>query len=161
ESAAPGAHVPAALLAVPVAVPPVAPPLPALFPAAAARHWFLPDHPLSQAYPDDARLSKVNEIAQLSQPIQVVEAPVRPPRGFKRLFIAYVTTLRVVASYLSLRLQMRFRSPSAANELLRRKNLLNARRIHRAIARLQGLFIKVGQLISIMTNFLPPEFRTE
>src|ERR1700742_43861 len=31
----------------------------------------------------------------------------------------------------------------------------------RAIARLQGLFIKIGQLISIMTNFLPEEFRAE
>ena len=37
----------------------------------------------------------------------------------------------------------------------------HARRIHKTISRLQGLFIKVGQLISIMTNFLPEEFRSE
>jgi predicted unusual protein kinase regulating ubiquinone biosynthesis (AarF/ABC1/UbiB family) len=91
----------------------------------------------------------------------VLESSGRPPRGFMRLWIAYTTTLRVVASYLWLRLQMRFRSPSAVEELMRKKHLLNSRRIHAAISRLQGLFIKVGQLISIMTNFLPEQFRSE
>jgi predicted unusual protein kinase regulating ubiquinone biosynthesis (AarF/ABC1/UbiB family) len=85
----------------------------------------------------------------------------RPPRGWWRLLIAYTATLRVVASYLSLRIQMRFRSPAVIDELMRRKNVRNSRRIHAAISRLQGLFIKVGQLISIMTNFLPEEFRAE
>ena len=37
----------------------------------------------------------------------------------------------------------------------------NARRIEAAILRLRGLFIKVGQLISIMANFLPDAFREE
>ena len=37
----------------------------------------------------------------------------------------------------------------------------NARRVQRSIVRLGGLFVKVGQLISIMTNFLPEEFRRE
>src|SRR5581483_11403926 len=64
-------------------------------------------------------------------------------------------------SYLSLRFQSRFRSPAAIDDLTRRKHLANARRIHRTISSLQGLFIKVGQLISIMTNFLPEEFRAE
>ncbi len=45
--------------------------------------------------------------------------------------------------------------------LLREKNRRNARRIERTISTLQGLFIKVGQLISIMTNFLPSEFLRE
>ncbi|HEX2689794.1 MAG TPA: AarF/UbiB family protein, partial [Kofleriaceae bacterium] len=44
---------------------------------------------------------------------------------------------------------------------LRATHLRNARRIERTIRELQGLFIKVGQLISIMTNFLPEEFRHE
>jgi len=35
------------------------------------------------------------------------------------------------------------------------------RRIEAAIIRLRGLFIKVGQLISIMANFLPDAFREE
>jgi ubiquinone biosynthesis protein len=37
----------------------------------------------------------------------------------------------------------------------------NARRVNATILRLQGLFIKVGQLLSIMANFLPAEFRSE
>jgi predicted unusual protein kinase regulating ubiquinone biosynthesis (AarF/ABC1/UbiB family) len=85
----------------------------------------------------------------------------RPPRGFTRFWIAYFTTFRVVLSYLSLRFQARFRSPAAIESLTRRKHLRNARRIQKTISRLQGLFIKVGQLISIMTNFLPEEFRAE
>ena len=44
---------------------------------------------------------------------------------------------------------------------LRPLNLRNARRIERTIIELQGLFIKVGQLISIMANFLPEAFRRE
>ena len=36
---------------------------------------------------------------------------------------------------------------------------MNARRVERTILELKGLFIKVGQLISILTNFLPEEFR--
>ena len=37
----------------------------------------------------------------------------------------------------------------------------NARRIHAAILAAGGLFIKVGQLISILSNFLPPDFRNQ
>jgi ubiquinone biosynthesis protein len=92
----------------------------------------------------------------------VDELPVgRPPRGSRRFLIAYFVTFRVVVSYLSLKFQARFRSPASIDELTRRKHRSNARRIHRTISSLQGLFIKVGQLISIMTNFLPEEFRAE
>src|SRR5262249_46072325 len=38
-------------------------------------------------------------------------------------------------------------------------HLRNARRVQRTILELQGLFIKVGQLLSIMANFLPAQFR--
>ena len=38
-------------------------------------------------------------------------------------------------------------------------NRRNAVRVQNTILALQGLFIKVGQLFSIMTNFLPEEFR--
>ncbi|HEX2568356.1 MAG TPA: AarF/UbiB family protein [Polyangia bacterium] len=85
--------------------------------------------------------------------------PRRPPR--LRLFKAYYVTMLVVGSYLSLQLQARFRSPAAIARLARRKHLRNARRIERAVAELRGLFIKMGQLFSIMTNFLPAEFRSQ
>ena len=97
---------------------------------------------------------------QLTQvPAQVSEATSRPPARAWRFLKAYWVTFIVIASYLSARLQARFRSEEAVNRILTRKHERNARRIERAIIHLQGLFIKVGQLISIMTNFLPAEFR--
>jgi len=85
--------------------------------------------------------------------------PSRPPTRTGRFLKAYWVTFIVIASYLSLRLQARFRSEEAIARVMERKHRRNARRIERAIVQLQGLYIKVGQLISIMTNFLPPEFR--
>lgn len=85
----------------------------------------------------------------------------RPPARMLRFLKAYWVTFRVIASYLSVRFQARFRSPDAIARLLSRKHIRNAQRIERAIIQLQGLFIKVGQLISIMTNFLPDAFREQ
>lgn len=85
----------------------------------------------------------------------------RPPARLFRFLKAYWVTFVVISSYLSVRFQARFRSEEAIARLLERKHMRNARRIERAIIMLQGLYIKVGQLISIMTNFLPPEFRRE
>jgi len=84
-----------------------------------------------------------------------------PPSSRLRFVRAYWTTFVVIMSYLSLRFQSRFRSEETIARLLREKNRRNARRIERTIRTLQGLFIKVGQLISIMTNFLPAEFLKE
>ncbi len=74
---------------------------------------------------------------------------------------AYSTTFAVIASYLWLTTRARFfgRQWRDANLGLTHKN--NARRVYATILRLQGLFIKVGQLLSIMANFLPHEFRAE
>jgi ubiquinone biosynthesis protein len=85
----------------------------------------------------------------------------RPPARVGRFLKAYWVTFIVIASYLSLRVQARFRSEEAIKRVMLRKHRRNAGRIERAIVHLQGLYIKVGQLISIMTNFLPPEFRTQ
>lgn len=106
--------------------------------------------------------ARVAELAEISQPVAITPVSFgRPPRGRLRYFTAYWTTARIVLSYLSLNVQARFRSATAIEELARQKHLKNARRVHRTIARLQGLFIKIGQLISIMTNFLPEQFRAE
>ncbi|HEY5950368.1 MAG TPA: AarF/ABC1/UbiB kinase family protein, partial [Kofleriaceae bacterium] len=85
----------------------------------------------------------------------------RPPRLRVRSWRAYWTTWVVICSYLWLKLRVRFHSDTWVEHKLRMLNLRNARRIERTIIDLQGLFIKVGQLISIMTNFLPEEFRRE
>jgi ubiquinone biosynthesis protein len=85
----------------------------------------------------------------------------RPPPLRIRSWRAYWVTFLVIASYLVLRLRARFHDDTWAAHALRETHLRNARRIERGICELQGLFIKVGQLISIMTNFLPEEFRRE
>ncbi|HET6147050.1 MAG TPA: AarF/UbiB family protein [Polyangia bacterium] len=78
-----------------------------------------------------------------------------------RLFTAYSVTARVTLSYVLLALSRRFRSAESFQRVTREKHQRNARRIETAIIRLRGLFIKVGQLISIMANFLPDAFREE
>jgi ubiquinone biosynthesis protein len=78
-----------------------------------------------------------------------------------RLAKAYGVTLRVLASYLALRLRRPFLTPDAYERRLVDRHRENARRVERAILELDGLFIKVGQLISILANFLPEEFRRE
>jgi len=78
-----------------------------------------------------------------------------------RFIKAYWTTFRVIVSYLWLRFWARWRSDEWVDRELRSTHLRNAKRIERTICELQGLFIKVGQVISIMTNFLPEEFRRQ
>ena len=81
--------------------------------------------------------------------------------GRARLFTAYLVTTQVALSYMGLAISRRFRSQAALERLTLAKHRLNARRIEAAILRLRGLFIKVGQLISIMANVLPDAFREE
>jgi ubiquinone biosynthesis protein len=78
-----------------------------------------------------------------------------------RAFKAYWLTARILAGYLWLRLWAPVLGPSLYNAKLVARHRRNSRRLVEAILELKGLFIKVGQLISILTNFLPPEFRSE
>jgi predicted unusual protein kinase regulating ubiquinone biosynthesis (AarF/ABC1/UbiB family) len=84
----------------------------------------------------------------------------RRPMRFRALR-AYAITLRILAGYAWLRLWKPVLGPSLYNRRLVDKHRRNSRRLTHAILDLGGLFIKVGQLISILTNFLPPEFRAE
>lgn len=74
---------------------------------------------------------------------------------------AYTTTFAVIASYLWLTTRARFYGRTWRDANLGLIHQKNARRVYGTIVRLQGLFIKVGQLLSIMANFLPQEFRAE
>ena len=74
---------------------------------------------------------------------------------------AYWTTFLVIGSYLWLGCARGSTPTRGSSTRCGSVHLRNARRIERTIIELQGLFIKVGQLISIMTNFLPEEFRRE
>ncbi len=78
-----------------------------------------------------------------------------------RFVRAYSTTFAVIASYLWLALRTRVYGRSWRDAHIGLTHRANARRVYATILRLQGLFIKVGQLLSIMANFLPPEFRSE
>ena len=105
-------------------------------------------------------IDSVIELAHESRRYRVAKEAKRPPLRI-RSWRAYWTTWLVIASYLWLKLRARFHSGEWIEHELREVNLRNARRIEKTIIELQGLFIKVGQLISIMTNFLPEEFRRE
>ncbi len=72
-----------------------------------------------------------------------------------------MVVLRVIASYTWYRFRVRLGGDEKRRELEDGVHRANARRIKQAIVDLQGLFIKVGQLISIMANFLPEAFRQE
>ena len=89
------------------------------------------------------------------------KAGVRQRATLRYRFVrAYWTTFVVIGSYLATAFGRRvlgerwwaLRLPDVHRE--------NARRVLRTIIALQGLFIKVGQLLSIMANFLPEEFRS-
>jgi ubiquinone biosynthesis protein len=69
--------------------------------------------------------------------------------------------VRILAGYMWLRLWRPVLGPSLYNVKLVDRHRRNSKRLVAAILELKGLFIKVGQLISILTNFLPPEFREE
>jgi ubiquinone biosynthesis protein len=81
--------------------------------------------------------------------------------GRWRFVRAYTTTFAVIASYTWLRLRTRLYGRNWRDGNLGITHRNNARRVYSTILQLQGLFIKVGQLLSIMANFLPPEFRAE
>jgi ubiquinone biosynthesis protein len=84
--------------------------------------------------------------------------PVRPPW---RILKAYLVTLQILTSYLWLKVLSRIRASWVIDEKREKLHVKNARRIYRAIVELQGLYIKVGQLISCMSNLLPRAFRQE
>ncbi len=101
----------------------------------------------------------------LALPRPVAPAPTlataRPVTRRFRLARAYGAALAVVASYVWADLVGRVRGAAwraASREALHRRN---GRRVRRAILRLRGLFVKVGQLASVLTNFLPEPFRAE
>jgi ubiquinone biosynthesis protein len=84
-----------------------------------------------------------------------------PATGGWRFFRAYLTTFQVIFSYVWLGLKSRAFGRAYRQERITAIHRKNARRVEATILELQGLFIKVGQLLSILANFLPEEFRAE
>jgi len=75
-----------------------------------------------------------------------------------RIRKAYWTTFIVMMSYVWLYTKAKFFGKSYAKKRLLDLHLRNAERVKKTILHLQGLFIKVGQMLSILTNFLPKAF---
>jgi ubiquinone biosynthesis protein len=78
-----------------------------------------------------------------------------------RFVRAYTTTFQVIWSYTSLFWMAKLLGRAYRDQNIKTVHKENAKRVYATILELQGLFIKVGQLLSIMANFLPEEFRQE
>ena len=75
-----------------------------------------------------------------------------------RIRKAYGTAFRVLCSYFWLYLKSKIFGKKYYQNRIFNTHVRNAERIKKTILKLQGLFIKVGQLLSILTNFLPKAF---
>lgn len=78
-------------------------------------------------------------------------------RGY-RIRKAYGTAFVVLSSYLWLFLKTKLFGKKYYENRIFDLHVRNANRVKKTILHLQGLFIKVGQLLSILTNFLPKAF---
>jgi ubiquinone biosynthesis protein len=84
----------------------------------------------------------------------------RPPASNQWRFVrAYSTTFAVIWSYTWLSLQGHVFGRAYYDARILATHRKNAKRVEETIIALQGLFIKVGQLLSILANFLPDDFR--
>ena len=79
-------------------------------------------------------------------------------RGY-RVRKAYWTAFVVMKSYLWLSFKSKIFGNNYYKKRITPLHLKNANRIKKAILELEGLFIKVGQLLSILSNFLPKAFQ--
>ncbi|MEO6759381.1 MAG: AarF/UbiB family protein [Saprospiraceae bacterium] len=77
----------------------------------------------------------------------------------RRIRKAYWTAFVVATSYLRMIVLRWFRGRKWYERRIGALHLRNAERVKKTILELQGLFIKVGQLLSIMSNFLPETFQ--
>ncbi|MCW5921392.1 MAG: AarF/ABC1/UbiB kinase family protein [Saprospiraceae bacterium] len=79
--------------------------------------------------------------------------------GPRRVRKAYWTAAVVMLSYFWLSLRSKFFGQAYYEKHILALHLRNAERVKTAILALNGLFIKIGQLLSILSNFLPEEFQ--
>ena len=77
----------------------------------------------------------------------------------RRVRKAYWTTAVVIFSYVRLWIARKFLGQQYYDRHILALHIKNAERVKNAILQLNGLFIKVGQMLSILTNFLPEAFQ--
>ena len=88
-------------------------------------------------------------------------AVARPARRRWRQSRAYLAATRVALSYLWFGLMAKVRGSRWAARRRPALHARNGRRVRESILSLRGLFIKAGQLASVLTNLLPEPFRLE
>lgn len=79
--------------------------------------------------------------------------------GSRRFRKAYHVAALVMLSYVFLMLGKRIFGQRYYDLRIEKLHLRNAERVKRAILKLNGLFIKIGQMLSILNNFLPETFQ--
>ncbi len=79
--------------------------------------------------------------------------------GRRRVRKAYWTATVVMLSYGLLLLGQKVFGAAYYEKRILALHLRNAERVKKAILQLNGLFIKIGQMLSILGNFLPEEFQ--
>ncbi len=75
-----------------------------------------------------------------------------------RVLRAYRVTFQVLFRYFFLFVIKKFVTPAMGNRLTSRTHQKASQDIINNILKLKGIYIKIGQTLSIMTNFLPKEF---
>jgi ubiquinone biosynthesis protein len=92
---------------------------------------------------------------------EVEKGPDSEPLPRWRLTKVYAVTVRVLLSYAWLKVRAAVLGSAWREGQLAFCHRRNAARIREAILEVQGLFIKIGQGISILSNFLPADFRDQ
>ncbi len=123
---------------------------------------------LSERSPRIATLQGVGGVAPAPAPLPRFSAATKPPRAYRpdalkrrRFLKAYYVTFRVIWSYVWLKLKAKAFGRAVWDREVAEVHRASAKRIERTLLELQGLFIKVGQALSILAGFLPAEFREE
>ncbi len=115
-----------------------------------------PERPRALGGPKSSRSARPGALLSPSAP-----GYRNPGAGRFRFVRAYWTTFRVIASYMWLSFKSRLFGKVYREQHIGGVHQRNAKRVESTILELQGLFIKVGQLLSILAGFLPEEFRNE
>lgn len=79
--------------------------------------------------------------------------------GRRRFRKAYRVASQVMLSYLFLLIGKRLFGQRYYDLRIEKLHVRNAERVKKAILELDGLFIKIGQMLSILSNFLPETFQ--
>ena len=116
--------------------------------------------PVRRAAPRPPALGKATKPKGPSEPELPIAGRKRGANRW-RFVRAYTTTFQVIFSYLTLFWAAKLFGRAYRDQNIKAVHKANAKRVYATILELQGLFIKVGQLLSIMANFLPEEFRQE